>query len=177
MNTDWKLPVKTTLEYLLNTMDVSHKNALDCLNGLIAISQDEKITKLLKEAISEIEDYDDESAIEVMLYCIASLGLNEMKFGWWYIRYQFAYEPWASFGVFEDEYKKQFNCEEISTLEMVEIYSDYSENRMPKGLIPDVISAIAYIVFRIRHRLHNFVCRTKAKLSFVERVLKDSDPF
>ena len=85
---------------------------------------------------------------------------NQMKFGWWYFRYQFAYEPMAAFGVFEDEYKKQFDCDEISTLEMVEIYSDYV---MPSGLIPNVIGAIAYIVFKVRHKIHFLISSRKMR--------------
>lgn len=103
---------------------------------------------------------------------------QKMKFGWWFVRYSFSYEPWDAFGIFEDEYRKQFCDHETSSLDMTEIYYDFANNdKMPKGLIPALIGFIAYIVFRIRHRLHNFVCGTKAKLSFVERVLKDSDPF
>lgn len=81
--------------------------------------------------------------------------MQQLKFGWWYIKYEFAYDPMAAFGIFEDEYKKQFDsCDEISTLEMVEIYSDYvNSQKMPEGFIPNIIGAIAYIpyfVFNIR---------------------------
>lgn len=79
--------------------------------------------------------------------------MQQLKFGWWYIKYEFAYDPMAAFGIFEDEYKKQFDsCDEISTLEMVEIYSDYvNSQKMPEGFIPNIIGAIAYFVFKIRH--------------------------
>ena len=80
---------------------------------------------------------------------------KKLNFGWWFFEYEFVYEPMAAFGVFEDEYRKQFDCDEISTLEMVEIYSDYcNSQKMPSGLIPNIVGAIAYIVFRIRHKAH-----------------------
>jgi|SanBayMetagenome_1026888.scaffolds.fasta_scaffold77333_1 hypothetical protein len=76
---------------------------------------------------------------------------EQLKFGWWYVKYEFAYRPMAAFEIFEDEYKKQF-CDEISTLEMVDIYSDYvNSQKMPEGFIPNIIGAIAYFVFKIRH--------------------------
>lgn len=77
---------------------------------------------------------------------------QQLKFGWWYVKYEFAYEPMAAFEIFEDEYKKQFDCDEISTLEMVDIYSDYvNSQKMPEGFIPNIIGAIAYFVFKIKH--------------------------
>lgn len=75
--TTWKTTVKSTLEYLLNTMDVSGDNAIDCLNRLIAISQDQKVVDLLKEAIAEIEDYDDGSSVDAIIEQAIAQTLGE----------------------------------------------------------------------------------------------------
>lgn len=56
---DWKLTVKTALQFLQNSYDVSHQCAIDGLNWLIAISQDEKVKNILQAIITEIEDYAD----------------------------------------------------------------------------------------------------------------------
>ena len=56
---DWEITVKTVLQFLQNSYDVSHQCAIDGLNWLIAISQDEKVRNILATIIAEIEDYGD----------------------------------------------------------------------------------------------------------------------
>jgi hypothetical protein len=47
---------------------------------------------------------------------------------------------------------------------MVEIYSDYVDTqKMPSGLIPNVIGAIAYIVFKVRHKIHFLISSRKMR--------------
>lgn len=155
--TTWKTAVKSTLEYLLNTMDVRYSNAIDCLNGLIAISQDRKVVDLLKEAIAEIEDYDDGSSVnEIIEQAIAYLTFDKMQLGWWYVKYEFAFEPMAAFGIFEEAYRQQFKDNTSETIELVNVYSDFTgNNKMPSGFIPNAIALVAGIVFQLRMNFHH----------------------
>ncbi len=90
-----------------------------------------------------------------------------MSFGWWYVRYAFTYEPMKAFGVWEDEYKRQFpqygGC---STLEMVDVYADCCyQGLMPKNFLVSIIDAATYFLFRFRRTFY-FVLILKHKISY-----------
>ena len=155
----WEQVLKCGLEYLLHSEELNSETAIALLKGLIEISQKEEVVKQLNKIIDSIDDYDQwdetDDLITGLIELIKPNETKKLNFGWWFFEYEFVYEPMAAFGVFEDEYRKQFDCDEISTLEMVEIYSDYcNSQKMPSGLIPNIVGAIAYIVFRIRHKAH-----------------------
>lgn len=91
-----------------------------------------------------------------------------MKFGWWYLRYAFAIEPMAAFGIWEDEYKHQFpEYDDYSTWQMVNVYSDYCYNDlMPKSFIVSVIDAVSYaFLFKFRRTFYFFII-LKHKISY-----------
>ena len=94
--------------------------------------------------------------------------MKKMKFGWWYLRYAFAIEPMAAFGIWENEYKRQFpEYDDCSVLEMVNVYSDYCHHDlMPKSFIVSVIDAVSYaFLFNFRGTFY-FLIVLKHKISY-----------
>jgi|688.fasta_scaffold24370_4 hypothetical protein len=94
--------------------------------------------------------------------------MERMKFGWWYLRYAFTYEPMKAFGAWEDECKRQFpQYDTYSTLEMVDVYTDYCyQNLMPKSFIVSVIDAVSYaFLFNFRGTFY-FLIVLKHKISY-----------
>lgn len=93
--------------------------------------------------------------------------MKKMKFGWWYVRYAFAYEPMKAFGVWEDECKRQFpEHDDRSVLEMVDVYADYCyQGLMPKNFLVSTIDAITCPLFKFRRTFYFFVI-LKHKISY-----------
>jgi hypothetical protein len=83
--------------------------------------------------------------------------MERMKFGWWYLRYAFAIEPMAAFGIWESEYKHQFpEYDDYSTWQMVNVYSE-NHDLMPKSFIVSVIDAVSYAFCLILGGLSTFL--------------------
>jgi hypothetical protein len=93
--------------------------------------------------------------------------MEKMKFGWWYVRYAFTYEPMKAFGAWEDECKRQFpQYDTYSTLEMVDVYTDYCyQNLMPKNFLVSTIDAVTCPLFKFRRTFYFFLI-LKHKISY-----------
>jgi hypothetical protein len=94
-------------------------------------------------------------------------AMKKMRFGWWYVQYAFTYEPMKAFGVWEDEFKRQFpQYSTYSTLEMVDVYADCCyQGLMPKNFLVSIIDAITFPLFRFKRTFYFFVI-LKHKISY-----------
>ena len=90
-----------------------------------------------------------------------------MRFGWWYVRYAFTYEPMKAFSIWEDECKRQFpEYDYCSTLQMVDVYTDFCyHGLMPKNFLVSIIDAVTYPLFKFKRTFY-FLIVLKHKISY-----------